>query len=189
MSHQKWAVFLAVGLVFSAVMAKESKPKKKSNLHLQSSTFKDGGFLPAKCSRAGGNQSPELTWTGVPPKTQCFAIIVDDPDASIPAFVHWVIYNIPAKPTDPTSNTYELLEDFPRDEKTNAGILQGANGFQDIGYDGPAPPSGTHRYYFKLYALDAPVRLPAGETAAQLMKAIHGHVLGWTQIMGQYGHS
>lgn len=164
-----------------------AKPKKKNSLHLQSSTFKDGGILPAKCSLSGGNKSPELSWTGAPAKAKYFAIIMEDPDASLPAFVHWVIYNIPAKPTDPTSNTYELLEGFPKEEKSNGGILQGANGFQNIGYDGPAPPSGTHRYYIKLYALDSAVQLPAGETAAQVRAAIAKHTLAWTQVMGQYG--
>lgn len=179
-------LLLLAGLVFGPLMA--ASPKKKSTLRLQSSTFKDGGFIPAKCSLNGGNKSPELSWTGVPPRTKFFTIIMDDPDASMPPFVHWVIYNIPAKPTDPTSNTYELLEGYPREEKSTAGILQGANGFQNIGYDGPAPPSGIHRYYFKIYALDAAVQLPAAETKAQVLAAMGKHVLAWTQIMGQYGN-
>lgn len=186
MSKQWMAVFLLACLAFGPLGA-EKAAKKKNTLHLQSTTFKDGGDIPSKCSRAGGNKSPELSWTGVPKATKCFAIIMEDPDASMPPFVHWVIYNIPAKPTDPTSNTYELLEGFPKEEKISGGILQGANGFQAIGYDGPDPPSGSHRYYFKLYALDAPVKLPAGETAAQVRVAMAKHTLAWTQIMGQYG--
>jgi Raf kinase inhibitor-like YbhB/YbcL family protein len=177
---------LVLGVAFVSLGA-ATKAKKMNPLHLLSNSFKDGGLMPAKYSLDGGNHSPELSWTGVPPKTKVFAIIMEDPDASLPAFVHWVIYNIPAKPTDPTSNTYELTEGYPKEEKSTSGILQGANGFQNIGYDGPAPPSGTHRYYIKLYALDAPVQLPAGETAAQVRVAIAKHTLAWTQIMGQYG--
>lgn len=128
-----------------------------------------------------------MSWKGVPPKTKDFAIIVDDPDAPTQTWVHWVIYNIPAKPTDPTSNTYELLENFPRDEETSAGIRQGVNDFKKIGYDGPCPPGGLHRYYFKLWALDGPLNLPAGESSYQLQKAMAKHILGFTQIMGLYG--
>ncbi len=162
--------------------------KKKSTLRLQSSSFKDGGMIPPKyVSCNGQNMSPELSWHGVPPKTKDFALIVDDPDAPTQTWVHWVIYNIPAKPTEPTSNTYELLENYPRDEESTSGILQGVNDFKKIGYDGPCPPSGLHRYYFKLYALDGPVHLPAGESKDQLLKAIAKHTLAWTQIMGLYG--
>ncbi len=162
--------------------------KKKSTLRLQSSSFKDGGMILAKYASCDGqNISPELSWKGVPPNTKDFAIIVDDPDAPTQTWVHWVIYNIPAKPIDPTSNTYELLENFPRDEETSAGILQGVNDFKKIGYDGPCPPSGMHRYYFKLWALDGPVHLPAGESSYQLQKAMANHILGYTQIMGLYG--
>ncbi|HTC19593.1 MAG TPA: YbhB/YbcL family Raf kinase inhibitor-like protein [bacterium] len=192
MSKLKPAIRMGVVLLLPLVLlnpaAWAAGDKKKSTLRLQSSSFKDGGMIPAKyASCDGDNVSPELSWKGVPPKTRDFALIVDDPDAPTQTWVHWVIYNIPAKPTDPTSNSYELLENFPRDEESPSGILQGVNDFKKIGYDGPCPPSGLHRYYFKLYALDAPVRLPAGESKDQLLKAIAKHTLAWTQIMGLYG--
>ena len=145
-------------------------------------------MIPAQyASCNGANSSPELSWKGAPPKTRFFALIVDDPDAPSQTWVHWVVYNIPSKPVDPAGNTYELLENFPRDEEATNGILQGTNDFKKIGYDGPCPPSGLHRYYFKLYALDGPVNLPAGESKDQLLKAIAKHTLAWTQIMGLYG--
>jgi len=188
----KWMRFvLAIGVVL--LMAKASQAwcgtaKKKSGLHLQSASFKDGGMIPAPYASCNGqNISPELNWKGAPPKTKFFALIVDDPDAPSQTWVHWVIYNIPAKPTDPGGNSYELLENFPRDEKTTSGILQGTNDFKKIGYDGPCPPNGLHRYYFKLYALDAPLNLPAGESKDQLLKAMGKHQIGFTQIMGLYG--
>ncbi len=162
--------------------------KKKSTLKLQSASFKDGGVIPAKYASCGGQDvSPELSWKGAPPKTKCFALVVEDPDAPMMVFTHWVIFNIPAKPANPGGNTYELLEGFPRDDKTPEGILQGVNDFKKIGYDGPCPPNGLHRYYFKLYALDGPVALSAGVSKDRLLKAIQKHTLAWTQIMGLYG--
>lgn len=182
------AVMGALTWGFAPTSWAAGKDKKKSTLRLQSQSFKDGGYIPAKYASCGGqNVSPELSWKGAPPKTKCFALIVDDPDAPTQTWVHWVVFNIPAKPTDPTSNTYELLEGFPRDEKTREGILQGLNDFKKIGYDGPCPPKGVHRYYFKLYALDGPLNLPAGISKDQLLKAMQIHTLGWTQIMGLFG--
>lgn len=168
--------------------ASQASKSKKNRLHLQSNSFKDGGMIPAKYASCGGdNVSPELNWNNAPPKTKFFALVVDDPDAPSQTWVHWVVFNIPAKTVDITGDTYELLEGFPRDEKTREGILQGLNDFKKIGYDGPCPPNGVHRYYFKLYALDAPVNLPAGISKDQLLKAIARHTLAWTQIMGLYG--
>jgi Raf kinase inhibitor-like YbhB/YbcL family protein len=159
--------------------------KKKSLLRMQSASFPDGGMIPAKYACDGQNLSPELNWKGAPPQTKSFAVICEDPDVPSQTWVHWVIYNIPTN-TDITTNTFELLEAFPKDEKTTQGILQGVNDFKRIGYDGPCPPSGIHRYYFKLYALDSFLPLPAGESKYQLLKAMKGHLLGWTQIMGLY---
>jgi Raf kinase inhibitor-like YbhB/YbcL family protein len=181
---------LALGLAgwIYAQGAPSQAPKgKKGMLHLQSNSFKDGGMIPDPYTCKGKNISPELNWRNAPPKTKTFAIIVDDPDAPTQTWVHWVIFNIPVKPTGITENTYELLEGFPRDEKIPNGIMQGANDFKNIGYDGPCPPNGMHRYYFKLYALDAPLRLAAGVSKDQLLKAIQGHQVGFTQIMGLYG--
>ncbi len=191
MSKCKPACLTGAVLLFAVLllnpMAWAASPKKKSTLRLQSASFKDGGMIPAKYTSCDGqNVSPELSWHGAPSKTKAFAVIVDDPDAPTQTWVHWVIYNIPAKPADPTNNSYELLENFPRDEETHEGILQGVNDFKKIGYDGPCPPSGLHRYYFKLWALDERLNLPAGESSYQLQKAMANHILGFTQIMGLY---
>ncbi|HEY5037680.1 MAG TPA: YbhB/YbcL family Raf kinase inhibitor-like protein [bacterium] len=175
---------LTLVLVLIAGMV-HAAPKKKSMLRMQSGSFKDGGMIPGKYACDGQNSSPELSWKGAPPQTKSFAVICDDPDAPSQTWVHWVIYNIPTN-TVIATNTFELLEAFPKDEKTTQGILQGVNDFKRIGYDGPCPPSGIHRYYFKLYALDSFLSLPAGESKDQLLKAMKGHLLGWTQIMGLY---
>jgi len=113
-------------------------------------------------------------------KTKSFALIVDDPDAPSQTWVHWVIYNIPVKPAGVDANVYELLEGFPRDDKTTGGILQGANDSNKIGYDGPCPPSGVHRYYFHLYALDTVLSLAAEATKPVLLHAIEGDIF-WTR--------
>ncbi len=173
------------GLIFSAVWA---APKVKSTLHLESTSFKDGGMIPSLYACNGKNESPELNWKGAPPKTKSFALVVEDPDASIQTWIHWVIYNIPVKPAGISDNTYELLEAFPRVDKMDNGILQGSNDFKKVGYDGPCPPSGMHRYYFELYALDSTLSLSAGMPKDLLVKAMKGHILAKTQIMGLYGN-
>src|SRR6185295_508985 len=154
--------------------AQAAPAKKKSTLRLHSSSFQSGGMIPAKFTCQGGNLSPELSWKGAPAATKSFAIYCEDPDAPTQTWVHWVIYNIPAKATDVTTNIHELLEGFPRDEKVPGGILQGSNDFKKIGYDGPCPPNGLHRYYFKIYALDSLLAAPAGLNKAQLLKAMQG---------------
>ena len=187
-----WALVFAL---MSASYGQESfKSAGKSNkplMRLQSSSFKDGGPIPDKYTCNGKNISPELNWKNAPSKTKCFALVVEDPDAPLKTWIHWVIFNIPAKLSgldgSAMGQVHELTEDFPRDEKTTEGIVQGVNDFRKLGYDGPCPPSGIHRYYFKLYALDAPVVAPAGISEDQLQKLIKGHVLAWTQIMGTYG--
>ncbi len=163
-----------------------SAPKKRTGMQFSSDSFQDGGMIPVKYTCQGENLSPELHWKGAPAATKFFAIVCDDPDAPTQTWVHWVIYDIPAK-MDNLNNVFQLLEAFPKVEKTGPGILQGLNDFTKIGYDGPCPPSGIHRYYFHLYALSAPTGLKAGASKAQLLNAIQGHILSKTQIMGVYG--
>ncbi len=175
-----------VAALFFASDISQSSPKVKSTLRLKSTSFQDGHMIPDKYSCKGQNISPELNWKGPPAGTKCFTLICEDPDAPMQSWTHWVIYNIPAK-VDNATNLYELLEGFPRQEKTTEGIFQGVNDFNKIGYDGPCPPSGLHQYFFKLYALDGPVKLAAGASKAQVLKAMDKHILAWTQIMGLYG--
>jgi Raf kinase inhibitor-like YbhB/YbcL family protein len=186
---------MAVMLLAGAGQAKQvqaSGKAKKIHLSLQSSSFQDGGVIPDKFACKGKDLSPELNWKNAPEKTKSFALVVEDPDAPLKTWVHWVIFNIPAKVSglsgSPMGQTHELLEDFPRDEKTPEGIQQGVNDFKKVGYDGPCPPAKeTHRYYFKLFALDSMLLAPAGISEEQLLKLIKGHQLAWTQIMGTYG--
>ncbi len=178
-------ILLVCAAVFPAWA--KGKPKMRSTLRLQSKSFTMGGKIPDQYTCKGQNISPELNWKGAPAKTKSFALIVDDPDAPSQTWVHWVIYNIPVKPAGVDANVYELLEGFPRDDKTTGGILQGSNDFKKIGYDGPCPPSGIHRYYFHLYALDTVLSLPAEAMKSLLLHAMKGHILAETQLMGTYG--
>ncbi|HKA31969.1 MAG TPA: YbhB/YbcL family Raf kinase inhibitor-like protein, partial [Candidatus Binatia bacterium] len=126
----------------------------------------------------GGDVSPALSWTDPPAGTRAFALVVDDPDAPGGTWVHWVLYDLPA-------NAKSVPEGIAAD-KPPAGAKQGVNDFRKAGYGGPCPPAGTHRYYFKLYALDAPTELKPGATKQQLLAAVKGHVLGEAELVGRY---
>jgi len=147
-------------------------------MKMQSSAFKEGEKIPSKYTCDGENVSPLLSWSDFPNNTKTFALIVDDPDAPGGTFVHWVVYNLPANVTSlPEETTSNNLP---------SGAKQGTNHFGDEDYGGPCPPAGTHRYYFKLYALDIEVHLKAGAGKRDLLKAMEGHELSEAQLMGKY---
>ena len=148
-------------------------------IKITSSAFEDGGLIPAKYTCDGADMSPPLQWDAVPEGTKSIALICDDPDAPMGTFVHWVIFGLPA-------DTRELAENIPSDETLPNGAKQGTSDFGRIGYGGPCPPSGTHRYFFKIYALDAEVELAAGASKRELLKAMEGHILGQGQLIGKY---
>lgn len=158
-----------------AMMATESGTK----LVLTSSAFKEGEAIPKQYGCKGVDISPPLEWSGVPDNAKSLALIVDDPDAPMGTWVHWVIFNIPAQTTG-------LPENVPPKDSLPDGAIQGRNDFRNIGYGGPCPPSGTHRYFFKLYALDTALQLKAGSSKADVLKAMKGHLVGEGQLMGRY---
>ncbi len=151
-------------------------------MKLTSTSFKEGEMIPRQHTCDGPNFSPQLSWTEVPPKTKSLALICDDPDAPAGTWVHWVLYNIPVSAS-------ELPENVLKTTTTSIGALQGMNDFRQIGYGGPCPPGGTHRYYFKLFALDTMLNLEAGKTKTDTLKAIEGHLLAEAQLMGRYKRS
>jgi hypothetical protein len=151
------------------------------SLALTSDAFVNGQSIPAKYACTGRNISPALAWNEPPSGTQSFALIVDDPDAPMGTWVHWVLFNIPAEKRG-------LEEDLPITGKNvdpNA-IYVGKNSSGNIGYDGPCPPSGTHRYFFKLYALDTVISLLPGATKEQVLKEMQGHILAQGELMGTF---
>jgi len=151
----------------------------ESVMEIKSTAFENGGAIPAKFTCDGANVSPPLSWNSVPGNARSLALICDDPDAPVSTWVHWVIFNLP-----PDSGG--LPEHVPTQKKLSGGALQGSNDFRKIGYGGPCPPGGTHRYFFKLYALDMVPDLSAGSTKAALERAMEGHIVGQAQLMGTY---
>lgn len=145
------------------------------DLKLTSGAFAHGQLIPAKHTCTGQNISPALAWTTPPQGTQSFALIVDDPDAPMGTWVHWVLFNIPAT----TSSLQENLQ-------VQGTIQVGKNSYNSMTYKGPCPPSGTHRYFFKLYALDTMLKLSAGPSKEQLLEAMKGHILAETELMGTF---
>ncbi|HJU84654.1 MAG TPA: YbhB/YbcL family Raf kinase inhibitor-like protein [Holophagaceae bacterium] len=153
----------------------------KSGLKLQIAAFAQGARIPAGFTADGKDASPALAWSGAPAGTQAFALIVDDPDAPVGTWVHWVAYDLPA-------SCQGLEERQPATPQLPGGGRQGRNSWGRIGWNGPSPPPGKpHRYFFRLYALDRPTALPAGEDRAALDRAMKGHILGQAEWMGIYG--
>ncbi len=140
------------------------------SIDVASSAFEEGGVMPARYTCDGLDVSPPLSWSSLPDGTQSFALIADDPDVPSGTFVHWVLYNVPP-------DRRRLPEDVPNRETLPSGAAQGVNGAGSVGYMGPCPPGGTHRYVFKVYALDTRLNLGAGATKGDLLDAMEGHVL------------
>ncbi len=158
--------------------AKQSS-NQKSEIKVTSAAFKEGQPIPRQYTCDGVNVSPPLEWSGVPKNAKTIAIIADDPDAPAGTWVHWVLYNLPAE-------NIGFVENVAVGETLKAGGFQGKNDFGKIGYGGPCPPRGTHRYFFKVYALDAELPLNAGATKADVEKTFEGHLVGQGQLMGTY---
>ena len=152
-----------------------------SKFSLASTAFKEGEIIPKKYTCDGPDVSPPLEWYAVPPEAKSLALIVEDPDAPMGTWVHWVIFNIPPR-------TSGLPEHVSAEKTLPDGVVQGRNDFRKIGYGGPCPPGGTHRYFFLLYALDTMLKLPAGSTKVDLVRAMEGHIIGKAQLMGKYSH-
>ncbi len=147
---------------------------------MTSTAFAPGAAIPARYTCKGDDLSPPLAWTAPPAATQSLALISDDPDAPGGNWDHWILYNIPAA-------TRALPEGYARKNAPATlpdGALHGKNGWGRRDYGGPCPPSGTHRYFFKLYALDVSLALEAGATKKQLLAAMEGHILAQTELMG-----
>lgn len=148
-------------------------------MKITSTAFADEGMIPRRFTCDGEDVSPPLGWQGLPDGAKSLALIADDPDAPRKTWVHWVLYNLPAARGD-------LPEGVPPERTLAGGGRQGTNDFGRIGYGGPCPPSGTHRYFFKLYALGAQLDLLPGATKEELLRAMEGHVLAEAQLMGRY---
>ena len=149
---------------------------------LTSSAFAEGEPIPEKYSCKGEDISPPLAWAGAPDGTQSFALIMDDPDAPVGTWDHWLVFNIPAE-------VRELPENMPVGMKFgDVAVVFGQNSWRRSDYGGPCPPSGTHRYFFKLYALDTTLPSDESMNKAQLEAEMEGHMLAQTELMGTFNH-
>ena len=162
-------LFFLIGGIYPA--RARSSPGEESPMILSSSAFREGGMIPRQYSRFGGNVSPPLDIQDLPADTRSLALVVDDPDAPSGTWVHWVVYDIPPA---------------ARIEEGAVPGREGLNDFRKTGYDGPSPPSGTHRYVFTVYALDRMLELGGGATRQQLEAAMRGHIRARARLVGLY---
>jgi hypothetical protein len=151
------------------------------NFTLTTNAFENGGNIPKKYTCDGADVSPALSWSEPPAGTQSLALSADDPDAPVGTWVHWVVYDMPA-----TART--LPEGVSKAGEVPGGGKQGVTDFRRPGYGGPCPPPGKpHRYYFRLYALDAKVGLKPGASRRDVDAAMKGRILASAELMGRYG--
>ena len=168
------------GEVVSTITTETPLVEMEATMELTSSAFGYGQPIPAKFSCKGADVSPALAWDEPPTGTQSFALIMDDPDAPIVTWVHWVLFNIPA-------SARELPESVPTLNTLADGSMQGTTSAgHNPGYHGPCPPSGTHRYFFKLYALDTTLDLSSGANKGAVLSAMKGHILAQAELMGTF---
>ncbi len=147
---------------------------------ISSPSFQNGAQIPKKFACDGEDISPELQWTPPAAGTKSLALIVDDPDAPVGTWTHWVLYDLPPQTTS-------LSENVKKQEHLPTGAIQGRNDFRKIGYGGPCPPAGkAHRYFFKLYALDKKLDLKPGASKQEVERGMQGHILAQAELMGKY---
>lgn len=164
---------VAISSLF-AIPDVHGEERTMDRLQITSPVFAQNGMIPSKFTCDGADVSPPLSLVDIPDKTRSLALVVDDPDAPAGTWVHWVVWNI-------LPGTKEIPEN-----SVPGGAVQGRNDFGKQRYGGPCPPSGTHRYYFKLYALDVSLSLKPGATKAQVEEAMTGHVLAQAELVGLY---
>lgn len=142
-------------------------------MKISSTAFENNGMIPPEYTCDGSDVSPELVFSEVPKEAKSLALVMDDPDAPMGTFTHWVVWNIPP---------HKMR--LAKDEKIS--LHQGKTSFGSKSYGGPCPPGGTHRYFFKLYALDLVLGLEEGSSKSDLEKAMKGHILAQSELIGKY---
>jgi Raf kinase inhibitor-like YbhB/YbcL family protein len=161
------------------VCPQQNERETRMEIKIESRAFKQGELIPSIYSCEGQNISPQLSWKCSVEGVKTFVIIIEDPDAPSGSFTHWVVYNIPAKMNS-------LMENITPTKNIPDEILMGTNDFGRIGYGGPCPPSGTHRYFFRIYGLDTAVHLDSGATKKEVMIKMQGHIKARGELMGKY---
>ncbi len=178
-----WKLFFTALLVIFCEIGMQTCFSEKEGyameLDIKSSAFEEGELIPEKYTCDGEDVSPPLSWTPPPKETKSIVLICDDPDAPMGTWVHWVLFGL-------SPDTLELPEGISHEKEVLGGAKHGLNDFRRYGYGGPCPPGGTHRYFFKLYAVDTQVGLNAGATKDEVLNALKGHILAEGNLMGRY---
>ena len=164
-------------IALSTTAARVTSPA--AHFQMSSSAFKDGAMLPVRYTCQGDGVSPPLTWAAPPRGAWSLALLCEDPDAPGGTFTHWIVYNLPA-------TIRQMPEAVPAVSSLKNGAIQACNDFGGIGYGAPCPPSGTHRYFFRLYALDSKLGPDIAMNRARLLQAMKGHILAQAELMGRY---
>jgi Raf kinase inhibitor-like YbhB/YbcL family protein len=171
------------GLLLTGCRSPEGSPFESlyvaNPIALESNAFAAGASIPRRYTCDGEDLSPVVRWGAVLDKTKTLILVMDDPDAPGQAFVHWLVYNLPAA-------IRELPENLPKQSALDIGGVQAKNDFGKYGYGGPCPPSGTHRYIFRLFALDVALNLQPDVSKREIIKAMQGHVLASGELIGLY---
>jgi Raf kinase inhibitor-like YbhB/YbcL family protein len=174
------AILTVMLLVAAQVLLMGALAGADSDLRLSSPAFNPGAPIPADFSCDAGDHSPALAWTGAPAGTKSYALIVEDPDAPMGTFVHWVVFNLPAAASG-------MAADAPKTPQLADGARQGNNGMGAVGYKGPCPPPGkTHHYHFELFALDSTLDMPSAADATSLRAAMQNHVKANAELVGTF---
>ena len=177
-TKRRLAVLIPLMAVTLSYQAAETA--NRSGIAISSSAFADSASIPEQYTCKGKNISPPLNWSGVPFEAKSVALIMDDPDAPVGTWVHWVLYDL-----SPSTNS--LPEDVPTSQSIPGGAKQGVNDFKHLGYGGPCPPAGKpHRYFIKLYALDKMLDLKPGATKKDVERAMEKHIISQGQLIGIY---
>ncbi len=171
-------IFLFTDTFFSQI----NQRGKKMDIKLTSTAFADNGIIPSKYTCDGINVSPPLSWRTDAQGIKSFVLVCDDPDAPAGDWAHWIIYDMPA-------NVREIREDCNANRNLPDGAQMGINDFHKIAYGGPCPPSGTHRYHFKIYAVDKILHLKAGAPKREVLEAMDKHIIAEGLLIGKYKRS
>lgn len=177
--RRKYIGLLLVLFATINTFPQQEKGNIKMDIKIESRAFGNGENIPSKYTCDGENISPQLNWTCSVEKVKTFLLFVEDPDAPGGNFTHWIVYNIPSK-------INYLMENSTPTKNIPDEILMGTNDFGRIGYGGPCPPSGSHRYYFRIYGLDTAIHLDSGATKKEIMKKMEGHIEARGELMGRY---
>jgi Raf kinase inhibitor-like YbhB/YbcL family protein len=173
--HRLILLFIVVTLGINGCGSTPTEGEQPMMFEITSPAFAAGETIPVKYTCDGNDISPPLQWSEPPANTQSLALVVDDPDAPVGTWDQWILFNLPAD-----------ARELPEQATPPGGAQDGHNSWGRTGYGGPCPPGGTHRYFFKLYALDIMLDLPAGATKNTLQTAMEGHILAQAELMGRY---